>query len=269
VQKLSTIVNRLSPIGFRTIDFPTMQPRTAPLSPEPRSLSEFIYSWLRDRILSGELSPGAEVRQELLAQRFGTSRVPIREALSRLQAEGLITLRPRRGFAVTSLNHDEIVEIFELRMAVEEHAMRIATQTRTETDVAEVEALLELMESLDAAAPHYLLEWSSTNRLFHTRLIECAHRKRLSEIALNLRDAIEPYIRIEANVTGQVRDANIEHRQIFDAFKAKDAEAAAQLSRDHCESTLTRLLANIDFRNHNPFVRKLASPKGRRAESPE
>ena len=228
---------------------------------EPRPLPDLIYQWLRGRILAGQLVPGTEIRQELLAKRFGTSRVPIREALSRLQAEGLITLRPRRGFAVTSLDHDEIVEIFELRMVVEEHAMRIATDARTETDVGEVEALIELMESLDASAPQYLLEWSSTNRLFHTRLIECAHRKRLSEIALNLRDAIEPYVRIEANFTGQVRDANIEHRQIFEAFKKKDAETAARVSREHCESTLRRLLANIDLRNSNPFVHKM-NPQG-------
>lgn len=234
------------------------QPGTAILQ-EPRQLPDVIYQWLRERILIGQLVPGSVIRQEILARRFGTSRVPIREALSRLQAEGLITLRPRRGFTVTSLDHEEIVEIFELRMVVEEHAMRIATEVRTETDVREVEALVELMESLNPAAPHYLLEWSSTNRFFHTRLIQTARRKRLSEIALNLRDAIEPYIRIEANFTGQVRVANVEHRQIFDAFKHKDCEAAAQLSREHCESTLKRLLSNIDFRNCNPFVRKLAA----------
>ena len=233
----------------------------------PRSLPDILYHWLRERILVGELVPGAEIRQELLARQFGTSRVPIREALSRLQAEGLITLRPRRGFAVTSLNQDEIVEIFELRMTVEEHAMRIATKERTQTDVSEVEALVDVMESLDAAAPQYLQEWMSTNRLFHTRLIECAHRKRVSEVALNLRDAVEPYIRIEANFNGQVSYANVEHRIIFDAFKRKDSEAAARLSRKHCESTLKRLLTNIDFRNENPFVRKIESRRERTYEA--
>jgi DNA-binding GntR family transcriptional regulator len=228
----------------------------------PRQLPDVIYRWLRERILIGQLVPGSVIRQEMLAQHFGTSRVPIREALSRLQAEGLITLRPRRGFTVTSLDHDEIIEIFELRMVVEEHAVLIATQARSETDVREVEALTELMESLDPAAPHYLSEWSSTNRFFHTRLIQAARRNRLSEIALNLRDAIEPYIRIEANFTGQVRVANVEHRQIFEAFKRKDCETAARLSREHCEGTLKRLLINIDFRNDNPFVRKLGSRAG-------
>src|ERR1700733_15180455 len=111
---------------------------------EARSLPDIIYHWLRERILMGHLMPGSEIRQELLARQFGTSRVPIREALSRLQAEGLITLRPRRGFAVTSLNQDEIIEIFELRMVVEEHAARIATQCRTDADVGEVGALLDL-----------------------------------------------------------------------------------------------------------------------------
>lgn len=239
-----------------------------PALDEPRSLPDIVYHWLRERILVGQLAPGAEIRQELLARQFGTSRVPIREALSRLQAEGLITLRPRRGFAVTLLNHDEIVEIFELRMAVEEHAMRIATKERTETDEREVEALVVLMETLDPGAPQYLQEWMSTNRLFHTRLIECAHRKRVSEVALNLRDAIEPYIRIEANFNGQVSYANVEHRQIFDAFKKKDCETAARLSRKHCESTLRRLVTNIDFRNDNPFVHKMESPRERQLRSP-
>jgi DNA-binding GntR family transcriptional regulator len=230
----------------------------------PRPLPDFIYHWLREQILIGELVPGAEIRQELLARQFGTSRVPIREALSRLQAEGLIILRPRRGFAVTSLNQAEIIEIFELRMAVEEHAMRIATKERTQTDVNEVEALVEAMETpAEAPSLRYLQQWMSTNRLFHTRLIECAHRKRLSEVALNLRDAIEPYMRIEANFNRQVGYANVEHRKIFEAFKRKDTEAAAQISRKHCESTLKRLLANIDFRNENPFVRKIASQKER------
>jgi DNA-binding GntR family transcriptional regulator len=230
---------------------------------ESRPLPEVIYLWLRQRILSREFLPGAEIRQEGLARRFGTSRVPIREALSRLQAEGLITLRPRRGFAVTSLNHDEITEIFELRMVVEEHATRIATQCRTDADVGEVGALVDLMESLKTDSPSYLLEWSSSNRYFHTRLIECARRKRLSEVALNLRDAIEPYIRIETNFSGQVRDANIEHRQIFEAFQNQDAELAATLSREHCASTLRRLLANIEPEGSGPVIGKLKTRQSR------
>jgi DNA-binding GntR family transcriptional regulator len=229
---------------------------------EVRPLPVIVYDWLREHILVGELLPGSEIRQELLACQFGTSRVPIREALSRRQTEGLIILRPRRGFAVTSLSQDEIVEVFQLRMAVEEHAMRIATKSRTESDVREIEALVEQMETLEPTTPAYLQAWMFTNRLFYTRLIECAHRKRVNEIALNLRDATEPYIRIEANFNRQVAYANVEHRQILEAFKTRNADVAARLSRKHCESILTRLLENIHFRNENPFARKIKRAAG-------
>jgi DNA-binding GntR family transcriptional regulator len=228
---------------------------------EVRPLPDVIYDSLRERILVGQLVPGTEIRQELLAREFGTSRVPIREALSRLQAERLITLRPRRGFAVTLLSQSEIVEIFELRMAVEEHAMRIATNARTENDLREIEMLIQRMETLDPAVPQYLQDWMSTNRLFHNRLIECGHRKRVAEIALNLRDVIEPYIRIEANFNGQVSYANVEHRQIFEAFKKKDAALAARRSRKHCESTLKRLLGNIDLLHEDPFADRMKSQR--------
>src|ERR1700722_8559803 len=166
------------------------------------SLPETTYSWLRESILSGALPPATEWRQERIAKKFGVSRVPIREAMSRLQAEGLVELRPRRGFAVTSLDLAQIVEIFELRMAIEEHALMTATVLRSERDVAEVEAILNKMGELDKNSPTYLSEWPELNRQYHVRLIASANRERLSKIAANLSDAVEPYIRLESHLTG-------------------------------------------------------------------
>ncbi len=212
---------------------------------ETQPLPEIIYLWLRERILNGVLSPGTTLRQELLAKQFGTSRIPIREALSRLQAEGLITLRPRRGFAVTSLNISEIIEVFELRMVVEEHAHAIATRQRNARDVAETRVLLEEMETLNAQSPAYLSNWAVANRKFHARLVSSAGRQRLSDVVVNLSATVEPYIRIESHFTGEFYDAETEHRRIFEAFAAGDAEAAGRLSREHCASTLQRLMARI------------------------
>jgi DNA-binding GntR family transcriptional regulator len=212
---------------------------------ETQPLPEIIYSWLRERILNGGLAPGAVLRQESLAKRFGVSRVPIREAMSRLQAEGLITLRPRRGFAVTSLNRSEIVEIFELRMVVEEHAVSVATRLRDAADVVEVGAILAEMETLDPKSATYLSTWAAANRNFHARLVSSARRQRLTDTVLNLSDAVEPYIRIESHFTGEVHDAEHEHRAIFEAFKAGDVETAGRLSHEHCASTMKRLTARI------------------------
>ena len=215
-------------------------------APDIRSLPEIVYAWLRERILNGSLAPGSELRQEQLARQFAVSRVPVREAMSRLQAEGLIVLRPRRGFAVTSLELSEIVEIFELRMVLEEHALTVATRARRTADIAEVEAILARMEALDRSGADYLLEWGSLNRQFHARLIAAAGRQRLSEVALGLRDAVEPYIRLESHFTGDFGEAETEHRAIFEAFRAGDPEQAGRLSGAHCASTLRRLVPTVD-----------------------
>src|SRR5258708_16162880 len=98
------------------------------------SVVEFLYAELRSGILKGEYKPGSVLRQEDIAQKFEVSRVPVREALSKLEAEGFLALRPRRGYAVISLNPDEISEIFDLRMIIESHAGQIATKHRSEAD---------------------------------------------------------------------------------------------------------------------------------------
>ena len=209
------------------------------------SLPETTYSWLRERILSGALPPGTELRQERIAKKFGISRVPIREAMSRLQAEGLVELRPRRGFAVTSLDLSQIVEIFELRMVIEEHALMTATVLRNERDIAETQAILAAMNNLDRNHTNYLAQWAELNRQYHMRLIASAKRERLAKIASNLSDAVEPYVRIESHLTGEVEQAELQHLAIFEAFRQGDADRAGRLSRDHCVSTMYRLIKNI------------------------
>jgi len=212
---------------------------------EDASLTESLYNSLRERVLSGAVLPGSELRQELIAKQFGVSRVPVREAMSRLQAEGLIIRRPRRGFVVTSLDIPEIIEIFELRMVLEQHAIDTATRMRSEADVRGVEELLVKMETLDPAGENFVTDWLNINREFHGRLIACARRHRLASITFNLRDTIEPYVRIESFLTAGFGAAENEHRAIFEAFRDGASNRAGALSRDHCLSTMNRLLDGI------------------------
>jgi DNA-binding GntR family transcriptional regulator len=212
------------------------------------SLPDAIRRSLRQQILAGELSPGQALRQDELARRFGVSRVPLREAMSRLEAEGLIVLRPHRGYLVTSLDRDEIMEMFELRMAVEEHAGYVATRVRSAADIAEVAAFLRRMEALDPANGDYLAQWARLNQAFHQRLFASSGRRHVVHIADRLRDAVEPYIRMEARMTGQFHEAQMEHRELFVAFEAGYASIVGQLSRQHCQSTLDRLLKSLPMR---------------------
>lgn len=215
---------------------------------EHLSQPERLYRSLRQAILNGAFAPGEELRQEVLAAQYSVSRVPLREALSRLQAEGMIVLRPRRGFAVTSLDLMEIVEVFELRMVVEQHAMEVAARTRSEADVREVGELLEQMESMDPSEEDYQAAWLDINRQFHNRLIASAGRERVAATVINLRDATEPYVRVEVNVTGHVDDASDEHRALFNAFKARDSIRAGELAREHCLGTMKRLVEGMRLR---------------------
>jgi DNA-binding GntR family transcriptional regulator len=210
-------------------------------------LSQVIYQRLRLEILNGALEPGQLLRQEELAQRFNVSRVPLREAMSRLEADGLIVLRPRRGYAVLSLDQSAIVEIFELRMMLEEHAGSIAALARTAEDVAAVEEIIDHLESLDPNGENHFQDWYRYNRKFHARIIVSSRRSRVARLAGTLHDAVEPYIRAEAEhrMTGHVRDADSEHREMFNAFRAGDSRGLAELSRSHVENVGRRVLRGL------------------------
>lgn len=217
----------------------------APDGAGPVPLPELVYRRLRGGILDGTLEPGRLLRQEEIARSFNVSRVPVREAMGRLEVDGLIVLRPRRGYAVARLEQDEIVEIFELRVAIEEHAAMVAARARTPEDVAAVQALVERMERVARRRGDHIAEWARLNRDFHSRLIASGRRRRLSNVVDTLRDTVEAYVRAEMRLTGDVEHALAEHREMLEAFRAGDAVGLAQLSRRHVEGTARRLLDGL------------------------
>lgn len=207
-----------------------------------QSVSESVYGQLREGILTGTFPPGSILRQEELARRFGASRVPLREAMTRLEAEGLVVLRPRRGYAVPSLDRSEIHEIFELRAVVEEHLGGVAAKMRTADDLAAVASALQRMDDATAHAATRADEWLNANTEFHTCLLASAHRRHVSRFAAMLRDQVEPYIRIEVHLTKEVTEAEVEHRAMYEALQAGNARLLRRLCREHCENTASRLI---------------------------
>jgi len=213
------------------------------------SLAERIYQGLRAGILDGSLEPGSVLRQEQIARRFAASRVPVREAMGRLEGDGLLISRPRRGYAVHSLRQNEIVEIFELRVVIEEHAARIAAIARTDDDIDVVTGLVERMETVARQGGNYGSDWARLNRDFHLRLVASSRRQRLLGTVETLRDSVEAYVRAEMGITGDVESALLEHREILEAFRAGDADGLARLSRQHIEGTARRLLDGLRRRS--------------------
>ena len=209
------------------------------------SLAEIAYRQVRDAILSGAFAAGHPLGQEEIALQIGTSRVPLREALKRLEAEGLVIHRPRRGYVVTSLDPEEITDIFDIRMMLEERAGYLATLRATPDDVAEVRERLYAMDGIPTTEPGQILRFVEANRAFHDRLYLGSGRPQLCRLMAVLRSNVERYIRIGTLVAGDQTRVKDEHFQIFDAFRRGNALEVGRLCREHCATTRDRLLARL------------------------
>jgi len=219
---------------------------TARITMQRRSVAQEIYMVLRDGILRGLYKPGEALRQEALAHRFQTSRAPVREALGRIESEGLVILRPRRGYIVSSLDTAEITEIFRLRTLLEEHASHVGTQARTHADIEAVGSILDQMEQVQGPEPADTARWIDLHRSFHYRLFSSAPQKHTINTLNTLCDLVDRYLSIDVSLTGHDDPTNSEHRQIYEAFKAGNADKVAALSRRHCEHTAERLLIALE-----------------------
>ncbi len=216
--------------------------RTRPVSPP--SLPEFIYQALRERIVSGALVPGELLRQEDLARQYSVSRVPLREALQQLQGEGLVVLRPRRGYAVTVLDGKQLVEILQLRILIEGHAGYVATIARTSAQVKALEICARELDKMPVTnlSQAQIARWSQLNQRFHDTLIAAAGRPHLHQIARNLYSKIESYIRMELSFVDSLAEAQSQHHEIVEAFRNGEAERVAIVSRLHAQGTAERFV---------------------------
>jgi DNA-binding GntR family transcriptional regulator len=213
---------------------------------EVPTLPDFAYVKLREQILDGGLSAGAPLRQEKLAKSLGVSRLPIREALARLESDGLVVLRPRQGYVVASLDTAEIQEVFELRGVIEEYAGRLATPRRTQQDVADLEKILLAMEAILPDSSEDIVTFSMHNKAFHERLFAPSDRKLTCSLLSTLQDNSERFVRMGARLVSDLQFAHHEHRLIFDAFRDGNAELVGMHSRGHVLNTGSRLLSILN-----------------------
>jgi DNA-binding GntR family transcriptional regulator len=208
------------------------------------SAQQAAHTWLREMIFSGALHPGQPLRQEEIARQIGISRLPIREALNRLATEGLVQLKPRRGFYVASLNENEIDDIFEMRAMLEGRAGQLATEQTTAEDADAVDRLVvELDAALETNAPfdHY----ARLNVCFHARLYQSCNRKHLQRQISMLRDAVSPLIRLLALDSGELQRAQKEHRLLAKHYRRGDADRVAEMCREHCAYTGRALIHKL------------------------
>lgn len=190
---------------------------------------------LRERILSGTDAPDQPLRQDAIAAELGVSKIPLREAMARLEREGLVRAEPNRGWFVRPLDAAEAHEVFELRLSLEPELAAIAAADAEEADRA---AAAEALAGLErAAAP----ERGAANRAFHLSLVRPADRQVTFDIVERLHVLSDRYVRKHLEPQGRDERADAEHRALLDAWLARDGATVEALLTDHIARTLDDL----------------------------
>lgn len=211
----------------------------------PPTAQEAVLQALRTEITAGTLRPGERIVQESLAERYGVSRVPLREALRILEGEGQVTYLPHKGYVVAQLSLADLTEVYRLRELLEAEAISAAVPRLGRADV---DRLVDLSRAVDAAsASGDLLALSDANRRFHFAVFEAADRPRLVRLLRLLWDATDAYRSVYFAEAGNRRRVSREHAALLRAVRGGDVAAAiaAQAAhRDHSVATLRTVLTD-------------------------
>jgi DNA-binding GntR family transcriptional regulator len=203
-----------------------------------RDLGEAAYARIRAAIRDGSLAPGERLTETDLAARFGVSRTPVRQAIARLEAEGLLTHEPRRGLSVTRPDHQQVVELYVMREVLEGAAARLAAQHASETEIAAMAEILagEPAAFGDAAA------LAAINQRLHGMLYLAAHNRYLLR-SLEQLAATMSLLPTLLTRGGRAEAAHAEHRAILKAIGKRDGDAAEAAARAHARAAQRHRLA--------------------------
>lgn len=209
----------------------------------PPTTQEFVLAELRKSIVAGELVPGQPVRQDAIAQRLGVSRVPLREALKTLEAEGQVTYQPHRGYSVAELSLGDLLEVYRLRELLESEAATTAVQRLTDADLARItDAQHDVEKAADAGD---LVAMIAANRRFHFSLLEPARMPRLLRIVRTLWDATDAYRAVYYNSGVNRARVQREHDLIVHAIADRAADDVVSLLTQHRDHAVASLRTTI------------------------
>lgn len=210
----------------------------------PPTTQEFVLDELRKAIVAGQLSPRQPIRQDTIAQRFGVSRVPLREALKTLEAEGQVVYRPHRGYSVAELALSDLLEVYRLRQLLESEAVTVAVDRFTDADLTRIVDTQQDIEN--AADAEDIVGMISANRRFHFALLEPSGMQRLLRIVRTLWDSTDAYRAVYYNSDTNRTRVNHEHEAIVRAANERDAKSLVSLLDEHRQHAVDTLRETID-----------------------
>ncbi len=207
-------------------------------SESPKTLTDQAYQHLRDDIVHGHLAPNTKLRIESLRQQYGVGATPLREALSRLSADGFVTIEGQRGFKVADMTKDDLEDVTNLRVVLESQALTQSIVKGDDTWEAGVVAAFHRLSKLEESeGDRDINDWEKRNADFHNALIGACRSKWLRRFYDTLYDQHKRYRNLARSDTHARRDIHAEHEAIYKAAMNRDAEAACKANEFHIRET--------------------------------
>ena len=201
----------------------------AAVSLTPRALYEEVAELLRERIFNRELGPGSWIDELKLAEEYGISRTPLREALKVLATEGLVTMKVRRGAYVTEINEKDLTDVYHLLGLLESDAVAVVASQGTDIQIKELQSLHNELEKAVSNRERFF----EINQAFHMRVLEIANNRWRDQMVADLRKVMKLNRHNSLLKSGRIEESLAEHRAIMQALVVRDANLAAQRMREH------------------------------------
>lgn len=199
----------------------------------PKALYVEVAELLRQRIFKRELEPGSWIDELRIAEEYGISRTPLREALKVLAAEGLVTMKVRRGAYVTEVSSNDLADVYHLLSLLESDAAGVVAAKATPAQLAELQALHAELEAAALPGTANTEAFFAVNERFHMRLLEIASNRWRDQMVADLRKVMKLNRHNSLLKTGRMGESLAEHRAVMAALVARDAEGTAQRMREH------------------------------------
>jgi DNA-binding GntR family transcriptional regulator len=205
-----------------------------------KPLRELVFETLRKAIISGDLKSGERLMEVQLAEELGVSRTPVREAIRKLELEGLVVMVPRKGAYVAGVSLKDVAEVFEIRASLEGLAANLAAERITEDEIEHLERLLVQIKScVDEGNIKGLIE---KDEEFHDTLYKAARNGKLVQIINNLREQIHRFRVASLANPNRVKELFEEHKRIVEALADRDSDLARKLTQEHIENVENNIM---------------------------
>ena len=209
-----------------------------------KTLATSVADYLREQIITNQIKGGEALRQDALSSRLGVSRIPVREALLQLEAEGLVTFVPHKGAVATSISVEEVKELFALRVLLECDILSTAITKATAEDFTRSEKIREEFDSLLKPGSD-MRRWGQLNVAFHMSLYEPSRQARTLAILSGIHTHCDRYLRLQIQLTSDYERAEEEHHELLSLYSSGKRGAARKCLRAHIKTTGAELINAI------------------------